>query len=452
MSIIIINGTIVSDREMYQADIKITGETISCIGKNLYTDDPSDTIIDAAGKFVLPGGIDVHTHLKFADSPFTGTRAAACGGTTTVFDFAVYLSGDDIHERIAKHKQYCSPNVCVDYAIHMAITDPKNMKDTIEACIAEGITSFKAYMVYDGWNLNDADILKMLKYSAQYGSLVEIHAENKSLLDAFTQKYLREAPQSVYAHYLARPEIVEVTAIEQVIRLAHEAKAPVYIAHLSTAEGVNLISKAKDVGLPVFTETCPHYLHFTSDVYNRIDGRNFVCSPSIKQKESKEALLNGLKYNDIDIVASDHCTYTQLEKDTFTNFTEIPNGCPGVETRYPYVLSLANKGVISFKKAVELCATIPAKMFGCGNRKGSLTPGKDADIVIYDPQRDFVISNSNMHGNNDQTIWEGVALKGYPEAVYCRGKLVAKDNMFVGERGAGKYIACNQINLKTLQF
>lgn len=445
IDILFTNGMLVFANEIVKADLAVRNGKIVAIGDSLRDNVDYMQIVDASGKLILPGGVDVHSHLKFADNPFSGSRAAACGGTTTIFDFAVQNKGEACMDRIKTHRNYCDGEVCVDYAIHMAMTDLTNLYCNMEDCINNGVTSFKAYMVYDGWDLNDAEIFTMLKCASDMGGLVEVHAENKFLVDAFTKKYEKEAPTAYYSHFLSRPNIVEYEAIARAIMLAKEARTALYVAHLSSAEGVKLIANARSEGMPVFSETCPHYLNFTSEVYKRPDGRNFICSPSIKGEESRNALLDGLKQRKIDIVASDHCAYTKKEKDAYDTFVDIPNGCPGIETRYPYILSLASNGDISYSRAVEICATAPAKIFGCSDRKGSLSVGKDADIVVYDPECNFIIDNSMMHGNNDQTIWSGVQIKGYPEAVYCRGRLIAKNNVFVGEKGYGKYIACNNL-------
>lgn len=446
MDLVFKNGTLVFAEGSYKADLAVTGEKITAIGENL-APGPLTSIVDATGKFILPGGIDAHTHLKLADGPLGGTRAAACGGTTTVFDFAAQLHGEKILDRLNYHRNFCDKDVCIDYAIHMAVTDISNdLINGMDDCITNGVTSFKAYMVYDGWNLDDTAIFTMLEKSVKIGALIEVHSESKPLLDILTVKYLKEAPHSTFSHYLSRPEVVESEAVARVIRLAKAANAPVYIAHLTTDDALESITTARDEGWPVFSETCPQYLHFTSEVYRRPDARNFICSPSMKREDSRQAIWRGLKRRDIDIVASDHSSYKQAEKDVAVdNFTMIPMGCPGVETRYPYILAQANTGVMSFSRAVELCATNPAKIFGCDDRKGSLAVGKDADIVVYDPQLDFTVRNDNMHGNNDQTIWEGISFKGYPVETYCRGKLVFKDGVFLGERGFGKFIPCNKI-------
>jgi dihydropyrimidinase len=255
-----------------------------------------------------------------------------------------------------------------------------------------------------------------------------------------TKKYLSEGKTSPWYHYKSRPEFVEGEADIRAIQWAKETGAKLYIVHLANKQGVEAVTKAKEEGYPIYAETCPQYLEFTKEVYKREDGRNFVCSPPMKGKESQDALWEAIKRGDIDTIATDHCPFLQSEKDWGINdFTKIPNGCAGIENMYPYMLDKANRGILSFNKVIEVCSTNPAKLFGCKN-KGSLAIGKDADIVIYDPDIDFTITCENMHSDYDHTIWEGKSLHGYPVKTYSRGKLVYDNGEFVGEYGWGKFV------------
>jgi dihydropyrimidinase len=266
-----------------------------------------------------------------------------------------------------------------------------------------------------------------------------------------TADFLAQGKTSAWYHYMSRPEFVEAEADMRAIQWAKSLNAPLYIVHLANAQGMAEVTKARDEGYPIFAETCPQYLYFTSDVYKREDGRNFVCSPPMKGQESQDALWEGIKRGDISTIATDHCPFQSYEKDWGKDdFTKIPNGCAGIENMYPYMLSEANKGRISFNKVVELCATNVAKIFGCAPQKGMLVPGSDADIVIYDPEKEFTITQDKMHSDCDHTIWEGVKLKGYPIATYSRGNLVYKDGQFFGKKGAGKFVKCNQIKFDEL--
>lgn len=256
---------------------------------------------------------------------------------------------------------------------------------------------------------------------------------------------------------MSKNEAVEGEADVRAINLAKMAGTSLYIVHLGNEQGMKAVTEARNEGYPIFAETCPQYLHFTNEVYKRERARDFVCSPPMKGKASQNALWNGIKNGNISTIATDHCPFTQAEKDwgitqkdgTPGNFTTIPNGCAGIENMYPYILSEANKGRITFNKAVELCATNPAKLFGLAHLKGALDVGLDADIVLYDPKKSFTITNDKMHGATDHTIWEGAELKGYPVATYSRGKLVFKDGEFVGEKGYGKLIKCKPLKFKT---
>lgn len=253
---------------------------------------------------------------------------------------------------------------------------------------------------------------------------------------------------------MSKNELVEGEADTRAVNLAKMAGAPLYIVHLADEMGMKAVTEARIEGYPIFAETCPQYLHFTSEVYKRERGRDFVCSPPMKDQASQDAIWKGIANGNISTIATDHCPFKKAEKDwgitkkdgTPGNFTTIPNGCAGVENMYPYVLSQANAGRISFSKAVELCSTNPSKLFGLDDQKGAIRAGLDADIVIYDPEKEFTVTNEAMHGDTDHTIWEGLELKGYPEATYSRGRLVFKDGEFLGKRGDGKLVKCHKLH------
>jgi dihydropyrimidinase len=294
-------------------------------------------------------------------------------------------------------------------------------------------------MVYD-FGVTDGVFYQILEKAKECGAQISVHAENKEISNMLIQRYLSEGKTSAWYHYLSRPEFVEAEADKRAIEWAKSLNAPLYIVHLANKEGVEAVTKAKDEGYEIYAETCPHYLHFTSDVYKREDGRNFVCSPPIKGQESQDALWEAIKRGDIDTIATDHCPFESYEKDWGKDdFSKIPNGCAAIENMYPYMLDAANKGKITFQKAIELCCENPAKLFGC-DTKGFIQVGKDADIVIYDKEKDFTISVNNMHSDYDHTIWEGVSLHGYPVQTYSRGRLVYDNGEFVGEAGWGKFI------------
>lgn len=449
MDLIIKNGTIVTANESFIGDIAVKNGKIVCIGTNLTTE--ADCIVDASGKLVLPGAIDAHTHLAMpfggtvsADGYLSGTRAAACGGVTTVFDYPMQRKGKGILETVKERRKMCDPEACVDYAFHCCITDLNGgtLLDEFADAVAYGITSFKCFLVYkkEGMMVDDATLVKVLLKAKETGAITNIHAENPDLIDLNIERFKKEGKISAWYHYLSRPEFVEAEADKRAVHWAKSIEAPLYIVHMADKEGLEAAAAAKMEGHEIYIETCPQYLEFTCDVYKREDGRNFVCSPPMKGQESQDALWAAIRNGIIDTVATDHCPFQSYEKDWGKNdFTKIPNGCAGIENLYPYILSAANEGKISFSRAVELCSTNPAKIFGC-TQKGSLTAGKDADIVIYDPHKDFTISVGNMHSDYDHTIWEGKTVHGYPVQTYVRGQLVYDNGNFVGKAGYGQFV------------
>lgn len=449
MDLLIKNGTIVTANEMFQGDIGVKDGKIALIGASL--DVPATTVVDATGKYVLPGGIDAHTHLAMpfggtisADGYESGTRAAACGGVTTVFDYPMQRKGMGLLEIVKQRQAMCDPEACVDYAFHCIITDLNEgaILDEFQAAVDYGITSFKCFFVYkkEGMMVDDATFIKVLLKAREVGAITNLHAENPDVIDMNVAQFLAEGKTSAWYHYLSRPEWVEAEADKRAVHWSKSVDGPLYLVHMADKEGLEAAIAAKREGAPIHIETCPQYLEFTCDVYKREDGRNFVCSPPMKGEESREALWKAVADGSIDTVATDHCPFQSYEKDWGKDdFTKIPNGCAGIENLYPYMLSAANEGKITFPRAVELCSTNPAKIFGCAD-KGSLTVGKDADIVLYDPQKTFTISVDNMHSDYDHTIWEGKTLKGYPVQTYLRGKLVYDDGKFVGTPGAGRFV------------
>ena len=461
MDLLIKNGTIVTATEMYKADIAVDKEKIVNIGCN-FNESDFDEVVDASGKLVLPGAIDGHTHLALefggtisTDDYYAGTRSAACGGTTTVFDFVNQAEGEKMVDAINRREAIACNDVAVDYSFHVAVYDisTEELMDSLEESVEYGVPSFKVFMVYDN-GVDDGTFFKVLSRAKEIGALVGVHAENKTVNEYLIDKYLKEGKTEAWWHYMAKNERVEGEADTRAVNLAIMADAPLYIAHLADEQGVKAVTEARLNGYPVFAETCPQYLNFTSEVYKRERGRDFVCSPPMKDQASQDAIWEAITNGNITTVATDHCPFLKAEKDwgivkkdgTPGNFTTIPNGCAGIENMYPYILSEANKGRISFSKAVELCATNPSKLFGLDDQKGAIRVGLDADIVIYDPEKEFTITNDKMHGDTDHTIWEGVELKGYPEATYCRGNLVFKDGEFLGKRGAGKRVKCHKLH------
>jgi dihydropyrimidinase len=446
MDLLIKNGKIVTPTEAFIADVAVENGKIVAIGTDLSSSDYK-TVVDASGKYVLPGAIDVHTHLAMpfggtvsSDGYFSGTRAAACGGTTTVFDFILQDFNEPMLDAIKRRDVLAAPEAAVDYAFHIAIKDVEGgLLDTMEDAVEYGVCSFKVFMVYD-FGVTDGVFYKILEKAKSCGALISVHAENKEIINTLTKQYLSEGKTDAWHHYKSRPEFVEAEADIRAIQWAKALNTSLYIVHLANKQGVEAVTQARDEGYEIYAETCPQYLNFTSDVYRREDGRNFVCSPPIKGEGSRQALWQAIKRGDIATIATDHCPFQSYEKDWGKeDFTKIPNGCAGIENMYPYMLAAANAGELTFNKVVEVCSANPAKIFGC-TQKGAIAVGKDADIVIYDPDKEFTITNEKMHSDCDHTIWEGVALHGYPVKTYSRGKLVYDNGEFVGEAGWGKFV------------
>lgn len=449
MDLLIKNATIINAKETFRGDIAVRDGKIACIGTDLLMD--AKHTVDAVGMLALPGAIDAHTHLAMpfggtvsADGYFSGTRAAACGGVTTVFDYPIQRKGKGIIETVAERREMCAPEACVDFAFHCCITDLNGgqILDEFEDAVAYGVTSFKCFLVYkkEGMMVDDGSLVQVMLRAKSAGAITNVHAENPDLIDLYIEKFLSEGKTSAWYHYMSRPEYVEAEADKRAVHWAKSVHAPLYIVHMADKEGLDAAAAAKADGHEVYIETCPQYLEFTCDVYKREDGRNFVCSPPMKGEESRLALWKALQTGAIDTVATDHCPFQSYEKDWGKDdFTKIPNGCAGVENLYPYMLSAANEGKITFNRAVEVCAANPARIFGCAD-KGSLTVGKDADIVIYDPDKTFTVSVDSMHSDYDHTIWEGKKFKGYPVKTFVRGALVYDNGEFKGKAGYGKYI------------
>jgi dihydropyrimidinase len=445
------NGVIITAGEAYKADVLIREGKIAALGENLACQE--GVTVDASGRYVLPGAVDAHVHLQTpvgntvsADDYASGTRAAACGGVTTVFDFAVQSKGQGLLEDAKEKVRSFEAHACIDFSLHTAVTDTRKItKESLLESAEFGITSFKMYMVYKDLMVSDGDLFDMLELSRKTGTLMAVHAENPSIIERRVTRLLAKGKTSAWYHYESRPEFVEAEAIKRAVYLAKAAGAPLYIVHLACKEGLEEIRRARLEGQRIYAETCPQYLHFTNEVYRRPDGRNFVCSPPIKGPDSRDALWEGVVRGDISTVATDHCPFQSCEKDWGReDFSKIPNGCMGTETMYPYMLGEANKGRITFQRAVELCSSNPAKIFGIAPQKGTIAVGSDADIVLYDPQAEYVVRHENMHSRTDYTIWEGCGIKGSVVLTMSRGETVFENGTFTGTPGRGRFVRCHR--------
>jgi dihydropyrimidinase len=450
---IIRNGSVVTATHTYLADIAIANGKIAAIGKDLPTQNSSH-VLDAGGKLVLPGGIDVHTHLDMpfggttsADDFETGTRAAAFGGTTTLIDFAIQYKGQPLRQAFDTWMSKASNKAVCDYAFHCIVTDVSGgqlaeMNDLVH----EGVTSFKLFMAYPGvFMLDDGSIFKALQTTAKNGGMVCMHAENGSAIDVIVQQALAEGKRAPKYHALTRPTTAEAEATARAIALAEMAGAPIYIVHLSCNDALEKVREARDRGLPVYAETCPQYLYLSIENFDApgFEGAKYVFTPPLREKWHQEKLWNGLKCDHLQVVSTDHCPFCFKEQKEMgrDDFTKIPNGGPGVEHRMSLIYSGGvASGRFSANRFVELVATAPAKLFGLYPRKGTIAIGSDADLVIFDPKRKHTISAKTHHMRVDYSMFEGIQVAGMPDVVLSRGKVVINGDKFLGRAGQGEFL------------
>lgn len=452
MSLLIKNGRIITAEQDYIADIYVEKEKITTIGTSLSIQ--AEKTIDAKGKYVIPGGIDVHTHL---DMPFggttssddfeTGTIAAAFGGTTSLIDFAIQPKGKSMKVGLDIWHNKAEGKACIDYGFHIIITDlPDERISEMDDMIAEGVTSFKLFLAYPNvLMVDDATIFKALKKTSENGGLVCMHAENGMVIDHLVKETVAKGNLSPLYHALSRPAAAEGESTNRAIALAEIAGSPIYIVHLTCNDALIKVSEARKKGLPVYAETCPQYLYLSIDDISKPDfeGAKYVFSPPVREKWHQEKLWNGLQHNDLQIVSTDHCPFNfkgqkELGKD---DFTKIPNGGPGLENRMHLIYQGGvNDKRFSLNKWVELTSTNPAKIFGMYPKKGTIAPGSDADIVIWDPQKELTISATNHHMRVDYSMFEGMKVKGDADLVISRGEVIIENKKFLGKRGRGNFI------------
>lgn len=451
MKTLIKNGRIVTAVDDYRADILIEDEEISLIGKTLEME--ADKIIDASNKLVIPGGIDPHTHLELpfggtysSDDFFTGTRAAAFGGTTTIIDFAVQNKGESMLLGADKWHEKAQGKAVVDYGFHLITTDfeDKNKSEMFKL-IDEGITSFKLFMAYPGVFLSDdATIYRAMSAAGERGGLVCMHAENGIVINEIIKKFKEQGRLAPKYHALSRPTIAEAEGVHRAIALAEMAETPVYIVHLSCSDALNQVRQARDRGIPAFAETCPQYLFLSIDDYgDDWDGAKYVMTPPLREKHNHADLWKGLKMDDLQCIATDHCPFCMKDQKELgrDDFSLIPNGAPGVEYRMELIY---NGGVlennISLNRFVELTSTAAAKMFGMFPKKGTIAVGSDADIVIFDTEKEHTFTLENQHMNVDYCAYEGKTVKGKVETVLSRGRVVIENGECLVEKGSGQFI------------
>jgi dihydropyrimidinase len=445
-------GRVVTAVDDYVGDVLVEGETIAAVGRSLDVGDAR--VIDAKGKLVIPGGIDVHTHLDMpfggttsADDFESGTIAAAHGGTTSIVDFAIQYKGQTLHDAWGAWMKKAEGKAAIDYGFHMIITDlPDSVEKEMDGMVREGITSFKLFMAYRGvLMLDDGSIFRAMSRTGENGGTICMHAENGDVIDVLVRRAVAEGRTAPKYHALTRPARAEAEATYRAICLSEMAGAPVYIVHLSAAEALEKVTEARDRGLPAYAETCPQYLFLSYENYEEpgFEGAKYVMSPPLRAKGNEEKLWRGLAGNDLQCVSTDHCPFCmkgqkELGKD---DFSKIPNGAPGIETRMSL---LYDGGVvkkrISVNRFVELTSTAPAKIFGMFPRKGTIAPGSDADLVIFDPERTLTLTAKDLHQRVDYTPYEGRTVQGATDTVISRGEVIVDGGKFLGRAGRGSFL------------
>jgi len=453
MTTLIKNGRIVTAVDDYNADILIDGGVIVTIGRSIDTN--ADKVIDAKGRLVIPGGIDPHTHMELpfggtsaSDTFETGTIAAAHGGTTTIIDFAVQYKGQSLKQAVDAWHAKADGRTSIDYGFHLICTDlPDERLPEMKSMIDEGVSSFKLFMAYPGvFLVDDATIFKAMGVAGENGGLICMHAENGVVIDAIVKKALAEGKTAPKYHALTRPTKAEAEGVHRAIALAEMAGSSVYIVHLSCDDSLQEVTRARDMGINAYAETCPQYLFLDYSVYEQpgFEGAKYVMTPPIREKWNQEKLWRGLKFNDLQVVATDHCPFCMKEQKELgkNDFSKIPNGMPGVETRLHLLWEGVTQKKISMNRFVEITSTAPAKIFGMYGKKGTLAVGADADVVVWDPNRPKKLGVDTLHMRIDYSPFEGRTVPGSPSHVLSRGELVVKDDQWVGKtkKGRGQFV------------
>ena len=458
---VIRGGTLITPSGPVNADLGIAGERIAAIGFDLV----GERVIDATGKLVLPGAIDPHVHLQMpagavtsSDDWETGTIAAACGGTTTVIDFVEPEAVDvrrgevtsPLRDALAARRAEAEGRAVIDFGLHMTLLDasPATLAE-IPSVVEAGCTSFKTYLTYAGFKLDDDAFIAALEAVGRAGGIALVHAENDAGIRYLQRKFLAEGHVAPRYHPLSRPAGTEAEAIERALALAEIAGCPLYVVHVSTQRGAEAVSRARARGQTAIGETCPQYLLLTDAEYDRpgFEGAKFICSPPLRKAADNAALWAHLAADDLSTVGTDHCPFFYAGQkdlgapDAPPPFNRIPGGMPGIESRLAllYTFGVA-QGRLSLARWIDVCCAAPARVFGLAGRKGALTVGADADVVIFDPEREVTISRASLHENCDYTPYEGYQLKGYPVLTMLRGRVIARDGEFVGGSGGGRFL------------
>lgn len=467
MKTLIKNGTVITGEETRQADVLIENEKVIRVGTNII--DPDADLINAEGKLVMPGGVDAHVHLELpmfdtisSDDYYTGGKAAAFGGTTTMIDFVSHDEGS-LHDNISRLLDKAAPKASIDFALHMNITRfDETILRQLETLPAEGITSIKVFTAYNNrLRLADQGIDKVMQVSRSYGLLTMLHAEDGDEIETMVREVTAQGHTEPIWHAITRPASGTVRAFRRIIELSAKNDAPLFLVHMNVAGEVDELSRARIEGIKVMGETCPQYLFFTEDDLKRPDGAKWICSPPVRKKEDNERLMRALSSSEIQVISTDHCPFfyggtkpikyenefvripgKELGKN---DFTKIPNGLPGIADRMPVLWTYGvGKGHLTPNQFVNLMCTNPARIFGLYPQKGTIAVGSDADIVMWDPGKQVNYGVKIAHHRTDYNLYEGWQLKGYPEKVFLRGKLLVDHEKWLGEPGSGKYQTCKK--------
>lgn len=467
-TLLITGGTVVSSTGRTQADVLIDGEKVVAVlapGSTLLGTDLAsavDRVVDATGKYVIPGGIDAHTHMELpfggtnaSDTFETGTRAAAWGGTTTIIDFAVQRYGERVEDGLAAWHEKAAGRCAVDYGFHQIIggVDELSLK-SMELLVDEGITSYKLFMAYPGvFYSDDAQILRAMQKAADLGLLTMMHAENGPAIDVLAEQLYDQGKTAPYFHGIARAWQMEEEATHRAIMLADVTDAPLYVVHVSAKQAVEQLAAARDRGKNVFGETCPQYLYLSleeqlgasSDEWGDFEGAKWVCSTPLRSRAEghQDAMWQGLRTNDLQMVSTDHCPFCMKDQKELGkgDFRAIPNGIGSIEHRIDLMYQGVVTGQISLERWVELTSTTPARMFGLYGTKGVIAPGADADVVVYDPNGHTSIGYGKTHHMNmDHSAWEGFEIDGHVDVVISRGEVLVSDGEYHGRAGHGRYL------------
>ncbi|WP_424890336.1 dihydropyrimidinase [Streptomyces sp. XH2] len=449
-------GLVITAAEETHADVLVEDGKVAALaapGSAFARSWQADRTLDATGKYVIPGGVDAHTHL---DLPFggtassddfeTGTRAAAWGGTTTIVDFAVQSRGQALREGLDRWHAKADGKCAIDYAFHMILSDVNeaSLKE-MDLLVGEGVTSFKLFMAYPGvFYSDDGQILRAMQRAAGNGGLIMMHAENGIAIDVLVEQALAAGRTDPRHHGEVRKVLLEAEATHRAIQLARVAGSPLYVVHVSAEEAVTELAQARDKGLPVFGETCPQYLFLSTDNLAEPDfeGAKYVCSTPLRPREHQAALWRGLRTDDLQVVSTDHCPFCFSGQKELGrgDFSKIPNGLPGIENRMDLLHQAVVDGHLTRRRWIELACAAPARMFGLAPHKGTIVPGGDADLVIYDPHAEQTLSAATHHMNVDYSAYEGKRVTGRVETVLSRGEIVIEQREFTGRAGHGRYV------------